>query len=207
MAGPHAARKGAPRFRSAAAPRIYAWAFIFHPCGASGVVAMSLLGKRTVSAAVLAANRINAKKSTGPRTSRGRQLASLNSLKHGLRSRSFGETLFKTSTPMAEMERLVRVLLSVLMPRNRPEAVRVVRYAQMLWAITRRLNLARSRPEKRKAVMALSKAEGALHRLIRKDFGRSLAGANYRRRRESIRVVRFIQLTDFMARSGHKNRT
>ena len=33
---------------------------------------MSLLGKRTVSAAVLAANRMNAKKSTGPRTWRGR---------------------------------------------------------------------------------------------------------------------------------------
>jgi hypothetical protein len=168
---------------------------------------MSLLGKRTVSAAVLAANRINAKKSTGPRTSRGRQLASLNALKHGLRSRSFGETLFKTGTPMPEMERLLGVLLSVLKPRNRPEAVRVGRYARMLWAINRRVKLGRCWPAKRKAVMALSNAESALHRLIRNDFGRSLTGANYRRRRESIRVVRFIQLVDFMARSGHENKT
>jgi len=168
---------------------------------------MSLLGKRTVSAVVLAANRINAKKSTGPRTLRGGQLASLNALKHGLRSRSFGETLFKTGTPMPEMERLLGVLLSVLKPRNRPEAVRAGRYAQMLWAITRRVNLGRIWPAKVKAVMALSKAERALHGLIRNDFGRSIAGANYRRRRESIRVVRFLQLIDFMARSGHENWT
>src|SRR5579864_2432569 len=67
-----------------------AWALIYRPCRASGAVGMSLLGKRTVSAAVLAANRINAKKSTGPGTWRGRQLASLNSLKHALRSRSLG---------------------------------------------------------------------------------------------------------------------
>ena len=164
---------------------------------------MSLLGKRTVSAALVAANRINAKKSTGPRTWRGRQLASLNSLKHGLRSRSFGETLFKTGTPMPEMERLLAVLLSVLRPRNRPEAVRVGRYAQMLWAITRRMKLARCWPTKRRAVMALSEAERALHRLIRNDFVRNLAGANYRRRRESIRVARFIHLIDHMACSGH----
>jgi hypothetical protein len=46
---------------------------------------MSLL-KRTVSARTIAANRRNARKSTGPRTAEGKRQVAKNALKHGMRS-------------------------------------------------------------------------------------------------------------------------
>jgi len=44
--------------------------------------------RRAAGAAALAANRRNAQRSTGPRTSRGKIRSSLNALRHGLRARS-----------------------------------------------------------------------------------------------------------------------
>jgi hypothetical protein len=41
----------------------------------------------------LAANRANARKSTGPRTERGKQRVRFNALRHGFRSSRFGEAL------------------------------------------------------------------------------------------------------------------
>jgi len=52
---------------------------------------MSLRKSPVVSAAMLAANRANAQKSTGPRTEAGKAISSLNRLKHGGRSRFWQE--------------------------------------------------------------------------------------------------------------------
>ena len=47
---------------------------------------MSLRKSPTLTPALLASNRRNAKKSTGPRTERGKSIARLNSFRHGMRS-------------------------------------------------------------------------------------------------------------------------
>ena len=48
---------------------------------------MSLLRKRIVTPRMLAANRLNAQKSTGPRTAAGKARSRMNALKHGERSK------------------------------------------------------------------------------------------------------------------------
>ena len=49
---------------------------------------MGLIQRRPLTLVELAARRRNAQRSTGPRTRRGKALASLNALKHGWRARS-----------------------------------------------------------------------------------------------------------------------
>ena len=52
-------------------------------------VAMSLRKSPTLTPALLAANRQNAKQSTGPRTARGKAWSRLNRMRHGARSKEF----------------------------------------------------------------------------------------------------------------------
>ena len=54
---------------------------------------MSLRKSPTRTPALLAANRANARKSTGPRTARGKSFVRLNALRHGRRSRPLGRIL------------------------------------------------------------------------------------------------------------------
>jgi len=54
---------------------------------------MSLRKSPTRTPALLAANRANSRKSTGPRTERGKARAALNPLKHGRRAVALQETL------------------------------------------------------------------------------------------------------------------
>ena len=56
---------------------------------------MSLRRSPTRTAALLAANRSNAKKSTGPKTDRGKGFSQLNSLKHGRYARMFRSNLLR----------------------------------------------------------------------------------------------------------------
>jgi hypothetical protein len=59
---------------------------------------MSLRKRPTVTPAMLAANRANAQKSTGPRTAQGRSRIVLNALKHGRHAGSFRENLLRAKS-------------------------------------------------------------------------------------------------------------
>jgi hypothetical protein len=59
---------------------------------------MSLRKRPTLTPALLAANRANAKKSTGPRTVRGKNRIVLNGLKHGRYARNFYQNLLRART-------------------------------------------------------------------------------------------------------------
>jgi hypothetical protein len=79
------------------------------------------------------ANRVNAKKSTGPRTGRGRARASLNRLLHGLRA----------STPVlpgedpSELEALANQVTSEVQPQGVVEAFMAERVAIGMWRLRR----------------------------------------------------------------------
>jgi len=59
---------------------------------------MSLRKPPTVTPAMLAANRANAQKSTGPRTAQGRNRIVLNALKHGQHACNFRENLLRAKS-------------------------------------------------------------------------------------------------------------
>jgi hypothetical protein len=65
---------------------------------------MSLSKRTTVTPAMVAANRANAQKSTGPRTAQGRNRIVLNVLKHGQHASNFRENLLRAkSKQVAEL--------------------------------------------------------------------------------------------------------
>src|SRR2546425_296542 len=136
------------------------------PCreGPACEVSMSFPRKQTMTPLSVAARRRNALRSTGPRTPRAMAVAALNSLKHGLRARSFRQTLQNAGPPTAALDRLLHVLVSVLKPRNRFELQRVARYVQMLWGIRQRWGQhqrERRRKDKTGFSLRLSKPERA----------------------------------------------
>ena len=80
---------------------------------------MSLRKSPTLTPALLAACRHNAKKSTGPRTPRGKANVRLNALGDGEQSklwRDFAATVFEA--PPGEVERTVRALLTIDLARH-----------------------------------------------------------------------------------------
>ena len=75
--------------------------------------AVSLRKSPTLTPALLASNRLNAKKSTGPRTARGKAWSRLNRFHHGMRSPeylSFAEALHYA--PPCQVEATAKALLS-----------------------------------------------------------------------------------------------
>src|SRR5271157_615364 len=73
---------------------------------------MSLRKSPTLTAALLAANRRNAKKSTGPRTARGKAFSRLNRLQDGRRSPDYiGLLKAMLNAPMGEVGRVARNFL------------------------------------------------------------------------------------------------
>lgn len=74
---------------------------------------MSLRKSPTLTAALLASNRRNAKKSTGPRTARGKAWSRLNHLRHGMHSPEYVE-FFKAllNAPLGEVGKTADTLLS-----------------------------------------------------------------------------------------------
>ena len=74
---------------------------------------MSLRKSPTLTPALLASNRRNAKKSTGPRTARGKAIARLNSFRHGMRSPEYVNFLKALyDAPLGEMGRTAQALLA-----------------------------------------------------------------------------------------------
>jgi hypothetical protein len=64
---------------------------------------MSLRKSPTRTPALLAANRANAQKSTGPRTPEGKNRVALSALREGVNARDFLSTLAKSSPRLARV--------------------------------------------------------------------------------------------------------
>ena len=96
---------------------------------------MSLRRRPDLTPAMLAANRRNAQKSTGPRSEQGKQRVRLNGLKHGLRCGSFRESLIKSGESTATVDRNFLFLTLYLQPQKRYEVHRIADFARLLWSV------------------------------------------------------------------------
>ena len=76
---------------------------------------MSLLKPRTITPALLAANRANGRKSKGPRTFRGKLRSSLNALRHGGRARRWPLALPQPDGDMQDCLALLETLRCALL--------------------------------------------------------------------------------------------
>ncbi|MGZ8687447.1 MAG: hypothetical protein ACXWZP_03375, partial [Gaiellaceae bacterium] len=83
------------------------------------------------SEAQIAANRLNAAKSTGPRTREGKEAVRYNALKHGL----LAEAVVLGDESTAEFERLVALLHDELKPDGQLESLLVDRIAACAWRL------------------------------------------------------------------------
>ncbi len=77
---------------------------------------MSLRRSPTRTPALLAANRANAQKSTGPRTPEGKNRVALSALRHGLHAPNFLSALGKSSRALEQFSGLYRALDAALLP-------------------------------------------------------------------------------------------
>ena len=148
--------------------------------------------RQTLTAASIAARRRNAQKSTGPRTSAGKARVALNALKHGLASRSFLDVLKKAGEAPQSFDNVLTLLGIILQPRNRLEAMRMMRYAQMLWSINRRSTKLKSQNERRVFPVVLSKPESVLQQRIIKDLNRASPTTTHRERRLAAPLLKYM---------------
>jgi hypothetical protein len=81
--------------------------------------------------AQILANRLNAQKSTGPRTSQGKAVASQNSIKHGLSA----ESDVITSESEADFDLYRRQILDELSPVTPVESVLAERIVTLSWRL------------------------------------------------------------------------
>src|SRR4051812_17702386 len=89
--------------------------------------------RRALSEKQLAANRANAKKSTGPRTPQGKTRSSMNRLLHGLRSR----TVALPNEDPRLFESFARAMRRDLRPRGPIEAILVEQVVRTAWMLQR----------------------------------------------------------------------
>ncbi|MBN1506249.1 MAG: hypothetical protein JW955_05360, partial [Sedimentisphaerales bacterium] len=83
--------------------------------------------------AQITANRINAQKSTGPRTAEGKAIVAQNAIKHGLLSR---RAVIKDEDP-AEFEGYRAAMIESLRPRDAAEESVVQRIVNLSWRLKR----------------------------------------------------------------------
>jgi hypothetical protein len=96
--------------------------------------------KKSISRKQLAANRRNAKKSSGPRTAAGRQTVSRNAVKHGLAGRF---ALLPHENPVAH-EAFCREFIDQFAPANAAELNLAQTIANDLWRLDRTIHLENS---------------------------------------------------------------
>src|SRR5690242_8899587 len=85
------------------------------------------------SEAKLAANRLNARKSRGPKTAQGKIRSSANALTHGLTARHF----VAKGEDAADFERLAEEVRAQFSPGNELERQQVERLIELLWNLKR----------------------------------------------------------------------
>lgn len=109
---------------------------------------MPLRKSPALTPALLAANRQNARQSTGPRSVAGKQRVRLNALKHGLRSRRFRETVANSAEEAARFDRTL-ALFRLGFPPAEPRAERLAeRLTRMLWTRSKAENLRPAKPHR-----------------------------------------------------------
>jgi len=86
-----------------------------------------------VSEKQMAANRLNARKSTGPRTARGKAKSSANALKHGLTA----ERAVVSGEDPEEYREFVQGMFDALQPQDAMEAELVGQVASFSWRLRR----------------------------------------------------------------------
>ena len=94
---------------------------------------MSLLKKSPISARQLAANRLNARQSTGPRTPEGKESSRFNGLKHGLCAQLFRRVMSELGEDPEEFDRFHTGLREAAEPANTLEAQLVEDLALLWW--------------------------------------------------------------------------
>ncbi len=90
-----------------------------------------------ISPRKLAANRANAKASTGPTTERGKQIARTNSLKHGLFAKQLVMAKMDQAPDYADFEQLLGELSELYPPANAVDQLRLEKIAINLWRVAR----------------------------------------------------------------------
>jgi len=97
---------------------------------------MSLRRPPTRTPALLAANRANAQKSTGPHTPEGKNRVALSALRHGSSAPDFLSTLAKSSRAWEEFSALYRALYAALLPDQTDEGTDLLSRAVLrVWAM------------------------------------------------------------------------
>ncbi len=107
---------------------------------------MSLRKSPRMTPALLAANHRNARRSTGPRTAAGKQVARFNGLKHGgyAADRHHRETMLRLGEDPQVFERFKQEITAALGPDDVPSAAQLECVAKKYWR-RERLALAQRR--------------------------------------------------------------
>ena len=109
------------------------------------------------SLARVLANRMNAKKSTGPRTQEGKRRSAMNALKHGMTAEI---TLMPDEDPAA-FERRVREWVRDFGPKSDEECFYAERAAYLSWQVQRNYRAQSARLTRRATDRPSSEAEAA----------------------------------------------
>jgi hypothetical protein len=142
---------------------------------------------KRISKKQLEANRRNAKKSTGPRTKRGKRISSRNSIKHGLYSRDLIINSPKLKEDPREYTRLLNSLMEEFEPVDDYEEYYVRIIADTLWLSQR----------------ALRAETDSIHRRI-EDFEKTFPNkqkgkTNKEIQRQKLNIIRTMLIPDSSA--------
>lgn len=127
---------------------------------------MSLVKKSPISARQLAANRANARKSTGPRTPEGKENSRFNGLKHGLCAQPFRRVMSDLGEDPEEFDRFHRGLREAAEPANALEA-QLVEDLAVLWWKKRRSERAQAGVQVREVERLTVERQRELHEVER----------------------------------------
>jgi len=94
---------------------------------------MSLRKKPVVTPGMLAANRLNARKSTGPRTAEGKRRTRFNSFRDGAYARSFREVILSRGDDVALYDQLLADYRRIFSPPGRGDAKVAEHLAREAW--------------------------------------------------------------------------
>jgi hypothetical protein len=95
---------------------------------------MPLRKRPVVTARMIAANRANARLSTGPRTEEGKRRVRFNGLRHGQRAKSFPDAIKAFGGDPADFDRIIREEYSA--PETQREARQIERMAYEDWILS-----------------------------------------------------------------------
>ena len=145
------------------------------------------------TAAQIEANQRNAKRSTGPRTDRGKSRARLNSFKHGMAARTIMPVLPQEDPK--QLEERTQEWISDVQPRNAIECELVYQAARLSLAIERgeRIETAHLTRRVRKAEQVRAQRPGARRRRQVRELGRRLL---YIAAPEEVKVSRMAHWAD-----------